>query len=80
MTLSENEIFNVVSTFDERNDAKVVGQLMALLRRRFGYKLPGRLVQQAINEGIFYVDSIDSKSGEVIVALDELGEEYWEDL
>jgi hypothetical protein len=78
MALSDPQRFSLLSLFDSQEETIAVDWLVNALRRpsRGGYQHPERIVRDALEEGLLYVDSI-GRDGTTFVGLTEDGESEW---
>lgn len=79
MTIQGNQREIIVGIFDEKHHSLSVEYILEMLKQKYDYKSPGRILKDAVQEGILYVDSITDDSI-VYLALDDWGETIWDDL
>lgn len=76
--LNENQREIIVQMFDTIDDALPLTD-MAQDLRELGYASASRIIRDAIQEGLLYVDAVED-DGTVYLALTDWGEEIWEEL
>lgn len=78
MVLSESQAVALLGQFDSLDETVAVDWLVKSLRKpkAGGYHYPERIVQDAIEDGILYVDSVDS-GGHTFLGLTKEGEDKW---
>jgi hypothetical protein len=79
MVIRENQREIIVGTFDEIDSSLPIEHILDILIQKYGYKIPGKILRDAIQEGILYVDEITDE-GVVYLALDDWGETIWRSL
>ena len=75
--LQETQVGILVRMFDATSDAIPIKYIIKTLKTKHSYEHPGRIVRDALLEGLFYVDKIED-DGTTYLALTDSGEEKWE--
>jgi hypothetical protein len=80
MVLSENQAATLLGLFDNINETCAVDWIVRSLRKpsHGGYQHPERIVRDALDEGIVYVDAVD-EDGKTYLGLTKEGEAKWLD-
>lgn len=75
MAIQDNQREIVVEMFERKGIALVLNDMIEILRDK--YIQPGRIIRDAIQENLLFVDAIED-DGTVYLALSDWGEELWE--
>ncbi len=77
---SDRQIDIILSIFDNIDQSLTLDHIIEQLSTN--YKYPEKVVKEAIDEGLLYIDEITDirTNNQVFLALTEWGEELWDDL